>query len=224
MAAPEDISLDALNDIPDPAAYLAARPAPPPVVPSEPAPTRPVRERLGRVALAVAFAWIVLVTWFFGFRSDLHTVEVAAPLALWTLLAGVGLALVLRPRARGLPAGVRALQAVVVVVPLAFLVAAAATAGSEPVPAAMHATCLAVTGGLALAPLALAALVLRRSFLSAPAWRGAAIGVLCGLGATIGIHAHCAVADLFHVLLAHGLSLGAGALLGAVAGALQGRV
>jgi hypothetical protein len=83
-----------------------------------------------------------------------------------------------------------------------------------------------VLGGaqFALVPLALAALSLRRSFLSAPAWRGAAVGAACGLVGAFGIHAHCHYTAAAHVLGAHGLPVLACALLGAAAGALGGRV
>jgi hypothetical protein len=213
-----------MDDIPDPAAHLAAVPAPEVCPPDEPSLTRLARERRGRIALATASLWVVLVAWTIGLRGDLERVEVVVPLALWTLLAGFSLLFCLRSRARGLPAGVRAVQAIVVAIPLGFMLSVAlATSPDEPSPAGSTAVCVALASGIALAPLALAALVLWRSFLSAPAWRGAAIGVVCGLSGTVGIHAHCPSSALFHVALGHGLPIALGALLGAVAGALRGR-
>ncbi|AUX46812.1 hypothetical protein SOCE26_083210 [Sorangium cellulosum] len=218
--------LEGLEDIPDPAAHLAGRPPPPPMAaPAEPSLTRPARERRVVSAILAGLAWVLLLTWIAGFRADIGSPRVAIPLALWVLLSGLGLRLALTPRARGLPAGVRALQALVAVVPVGFLAAAVATSGLADGSLSLmaHLRCSAIALGMALLPLALAALVLRRSFLSAPAWRGAAIGALCGLGAVIGIQAHCSYDDLVHVTFAHGLPIAAGALLGAAAGALRGR-
>jgi hypothetical protein len=72
-------------------------------------------------------------------------------------------------------------------------------------------------------PIAVAALLLRRSFLSAPVWRGAAVGAVCGLTASVLIHAHCAAPGASHVLVAHGFPAVCGALVGALLGALGGR-
>jgi hypothetical protein len=218
--------LSGLKDIPDPAAHLAARPPPARVdAPAEPSPTRPARERLVVGAIVAGLAWILLRTWVEGFRDDLGSPRVALPLVLLTALSGLGLLLALLPRARGLPAGVRALQALVAAVAVGFLAAAVLTSRGDDVlaPLMVHLECSAVALSMALVPFALAALVLRRSFLSAPAWRGAAIGALCGLGAAIGIHAHCSLDEVLHVAFAHGVPIAAGALLGAAAGALRGR-
>ncbi|WP_437675249.1 NrsF family protein [Sorangium sp. So ce131] len=224
--ADEHELLEGLEDIPDPAAHLAGR-APPPLTaaPAEPSLTRPARERRVASAILVGLAWVLLLTWIAGFRADIGSPRVAIPLALWALLSSLGLLLALTPRARGLPAGVRALQALVAAVPAGFLAAAVATSGlaNGPLSLMMHLKCSAIGLGMALPPLALAAFVLRRSFLSAPAWRGAAIGALCGLGAVIGIQAHCSYDDVVHVAFAHGLPIAAGALLGAAGGALRGR-
>ncbi|WP_437501012.1 NrsF family protein [Sorangium sp. So ce1099] len=221
--------LKRLEDIPDPAAHvttrLAARPPAPVEAPAEPSLTRPARERRGLISVVAGLAWIALVSWHDGLRDDLGSPRVAIPLALGAALSGLGLLLALRPGARGLPAGVRALQALVAAAPVGFLVAAVATSGASdrPVPMDLHLHCLATALSMALLPFALAALLLRGSFLSAPAWRGAAIGALCGLGVVVALQAHCALDDLFHVTLAHGLPILAGALLGAAAGALRGR-
>ncbi|WP_437729764.1 NrsF family protein [Sorangium sp. So ce1335] len=218
--------LEGLEDIPDPAAHVAGRPPPPRMAaPAEPSLTRPARERRVMSAILAGLGWVLLLTLIAGFRADIGSPRVAIPLVLWALLSGLGLRLALAPRARGLPAGVRALQALVAAAPIGFLAAAVAMSAPAdgPLPLMAHFRCSAIALGMALLPLALAALVLRRSFLSAPAWRGAAVGALCGLGAVIGIQAHCSYDDLLHVAFAHGLPIAAGALLGAAAGALRGR-
>lgn len=225
MADDRDL-LEGLKDIPDPAAHVAGCPPPPPMeAPAEPSLTRPARGRRVARAMLAGLGWVLLLTWIAGFRADIGSPRVAIPLVLWALLSGLGLRLALAPRARGLPAGVRALKALVAAVLVGFLAAAVAMSGAAdgPLPLMAHLRCSAIALGMALLPLALAALVLRRSFLSAPAWRGATIGALCGLGAVIGIQAHCAHDDLLHVAFAHGLPIAAGALLGAAAGALRGR-
>ncbi|WP_437950682.1 NrsF family protein [Sorangium sp. So ce296] len=225
MANERDL-LSGIEDIPDPAAHLVARPPPAlAVAPAEPSLTRPARERRALIAGMVGLAWILIFSWIEGFRDDLGSPGVAVPLAVGAALSGLGLLLALRPRARGLPAGVRALQTLVAAVPVGFLAAAVATSrvADPPVPLELHLRCIASAVGTGLVPFALAALVLRRSFLSAPAWRGAAIGALCGLAVVVGLGTHCELDDLIHVALAHGLPIAAGALLGAAAGALRGR-
>ncbi|XXT16470.1 NrsF family protein [Sorangium sp. So ce429] len=221
--------LKRLEDIPDPAAHvatrLAARPPAPVEAPAEPSLTRPARERRGLVAVMAGLAWVLLFSWIEGLRDDLGSPRVIVPLAVAAVLSGLGLLLALRPRARGLPAGVRSLQALIVVVPVGFLAAAVVRSrvADPPVPLELHVRCIASAFCTALPPFALAALMLRRSFLSAPAWRGASIGALCGLGVAVGLETHCALDDLLHLTFAHGLPILAGALLGAAAGAVRGR-
>jgi len=213
-----------LEDIPDPAAQLARRPAPEPALPAEPSPTRPERARRTTVALAVAVTWIAGSVVLLGLRRDIAAPAVALPLALLLLITGAALLLAVRPRARGLPAGVRLVQALPLLLALAF--AALALLGArpgEPLPDNHVLPCLALAAEMAVVPLALAALTLRGSFLTAPAWRGAAIGAMVGLGSAIGMHAHCRYAAPIHILLAHGLPIVGGALLGALLGALRGR-
>lgn len=218
-----------LEDIPDPAAHvatrLAARPPAPIEAPAEPSPTRPARERRGLAAALAGLGWVVLFSWIEGFRDDLGSPRVIVPLAVAAALSGLGLLLALRPRARGLPAGVRAIQALVVAVPVGFLIAAVvrSRAADPPPPLELHVRCIASACCTALPPFALAALLLRRSFLSAPAWRGASIGALCGLVVAVGLETHCALDDLLHLTFAHGFPIAAGALLGAAAGTLRGR-
>lgn len=221
----ERVSLKELDDIPDPAAHLAARPPPEVAAPVEPSLTRPARERRSLGALAAGLAWLLVAAWILGFRDDLRSPDVAVPLLLWLVLLGAGLVLALRRRARGLPAGLRTVQAVALAALLGFVAAALATSATTgaPLPLEAHFLCASLSLGVALVPLALAAFALHRAFLSAPAWRGAAVGALCGLGGTIALHAHCDLNEVLHVTLTHGASIAAGALLGAAAGAWRGR-
>jgi hypothetical protein len=49
------------------------------------------------------------------------------------------------------------------------------------------------------------------------------IGAIAGLAGAVGVHAHCPLAAMAHVLVAHGLPIVLGAAVGAVAAALGGR-
>jgi hypothetical protein len=76
---------------------------------------------------------------------------------------------------------------------------------------------------IAAGPLAAAAFFLRGAFLSAPGWRGAAVGALAGLAGSIGIHAHCPCQGITHLLFAHGTVIVAGAAAGGALGRIGGR-
>jgi hypothetical protein len=214
-----------MEDIPDPAERIARRPAPEAAPPAERSPTRRERSLLSAIALVLSAIWLVAGAAELGLRQDLGAPAIGAPLALLMLLAGAALALTVRPRHRGLPAGLRALRAAVLALPAAFVALVLIGARwDEPAPPGSTAPCLLIAGGLSLVPIALAALVLQRSFLSAPAWRGAAVGAICGLAGAIVIQAHCPYTAAAHVVLAHGLPILGGAALGAAAGTLGGRV
>lgn len=235
LARDEGPLFPGLDDIPDPvahpvahpAAHLAARPAPAsaePAPPAEPSLTRPERARRLALALLASLAWICGGVALKGLRRDLASPDIAVPLALLLVGAGAALWLTLRPRQRGLPAGVRVVQAVALGAPLAF--AALVLVGAHPdEPTRENSTlpCLLLATEWFLVPFALAAFLLRRSFLTAPGWRGAAMGAVCGLAGSIAIQAHCRYASPFHVLVAHGLPVVVGAALGALAGSLRGR-
>jgi hypothetical protein len=225
MASPDPLPLDELDRIPDPARGVADRPIPPPIVPAEPSPTRADRRRRGLVGLAVAAAWIAAALLRFGVRGDIGAAGVSGPLAAWAIAVGAGLAFLLRPRARGLPAGVRGVQHALWVVPAIYVVGILLVDGSSagveiPLGWETARACLGVAVLMALGPLALMATLLRGSFASAPALRGAAVGALAGFAGTIGIHAHCPARSFGHLLVAHGPAI----VLGAIAGGLFGRL
>lgn len=217
--------LDGMQDIPDPAAFLADRPAPPDAVaPAEPSPTRAQMTTRRVIVVAASLAWMAAHVASWGPRPDLGKPAVALTLALWVVLAAAGLVLVLGRHARGLPYGVRAVQGIVIVIPAAFAISGIASSSlHEPVPEDSLMPCLIAGCQVAIPALAAAGLVLRRSFLSIPAWRGAAIGAVCGLLGTFGIHAHCDYLATSHVIFAHGPPVLGCALVGAAFGALWGR-
>ena len=227
MAAPDPFSFEDFGSIPDPAAGLGVRPAPPPVPPLDPSPTRAERRRRSLIALGFGVAWLVFLLWRLGLRGNIADAGLLAALALWALVSGGGLALALRPNARGLPPSLRVVQ--IILLALAALYVAGvlvrdATAPHVPIHWGKVLGCLSCAHLLAAGPLVVAAVMLRRSFLSFPAWRGAVVGAACGFGGAIGIHAHCSVETASHVLLAHGLVIVVSAALGAVLGARQGRL
>jgi hypothetical protein len=227
MSSPDKVSSDAFATIPDPAAHLAGRTAPAMRAPDVPSPTRAQRRVRGALSTGLALAWIVVVVWRLGTRDDISAATVLLQLTAWTLVGVLGLFATLRAGDRGLPPGVRVVQAVSAGLPAVFL-AGVLVWSSSAQPAIL--TWMSVRGCLFLAlviavgPLALGAMMFRRSFLTTPAWRGAAIGAVCGMAGAIGIHAHCPITSSSHVLIAHGLPIVVAAAVGAVLGALRGRI
>ena len=229
MAAPDPISLDDFASIPDPlgGASASVRPTPATLPPGDPSPTRAERRRRNLLAAGFGLAWVVFLVWRLGVRGNIGDAGLLASLGLWTLLAGGGLALALRTNARGLPQSLRVVQLILLAlaaVYVAGVIVRDATAPNVPIHWSNVVGCLSWAHILAVGPLLVAATIFRRSFLSFPAWRGAVVGAACGLGAAIGIHAHCVVETASHVLVAHGLVIVVSALLGAALGARQGRL
>jgi hypothetical protein len=218
-----DVSLDRMHEIPDP----LGTPVTPPVVatvavPSAPSATRADHARRVVMGVTVASAWTLGLVALVGVRSDLGTAQVIAPIAALLFAGAVGGGVVLTRRDRGLPAGVRAVQHAVWIVPAAYAIIAAfiSTPDSQAPCSQAHGTCMALSSAIALGAACAAAVSLHRSFLSAAGWRGAAVGALAGLVGSVGVHAHCPAQNLEHLLVAHGLPI----LLFAAAGAALGRL
>lgn len=226
MPLRESAPFEGFDDIPDPASGVAARPTKEAAAPTEPSMTRSERQRRSLVALALAVGWVAALVAKLGLRADIGALDVIAPLSLWVVVAAVGLVAALRPRERGLPPPSRVVQVIAALVPALFVLSAlAASSGAEQVPLTLRNSggCVALASVAAAGPFVLAGVIFQRSFLSIPAWRGAAIGAVCGLCAAAGIHTHCPMAASAHVVLAHGFPIAAGGLLGALFGALRGR-
>jgi hypothetical protein len=222
---PEPFSLDGMDQIPDPAAAAAEGPPPPARAPAERSATRADRRGLARAAMAFVLLWVAGALAVIGVRSDVVTPAVVAPIAAWVAGGAVALGVVLRPRGRGLPAGIRAIQHTVWIVPAAYVagVVLIGVPGVEPVTWGSIKSCLGLSSLLTMGPLAAAAFLLRGSFLSAPGWRGAAVGGLSGLLGSAAIHAHCPCQAPSHLLAAHGTAIALGAVAGATLGRLGGR-
>jgi hypothetical protein len=227
MAASGPPSFYDFEQIPDPARHAASRPMPPPVVPSEPSPTRGTRLRRQQGALALGAGWLLLAPALTGLRHDLLGPDVLLPLSLWCVTGALAVLLVVRPRARGLPLGRRGTQLALAFVGSLFLGSVLVTwAASTEVPLTWDTIrpCLLIASLFASGLLVLAASLLYRSFTALPAWRGAVIGASLGLLGTTTAHLHCAVRAGSHVLVAHGGSIALGAAIGAALGALRGRI
>lgn len=210
-------------DIPDPAAPLARRPAPPAPALTEPSATRADRRLRGVLALAASAGWIAALLLRVGLRHDLLTGEALVQVGVWALVGATGLIVALRPGQRGLPRAPNVVQTILAVVLVAFATLAVALASPSGAGGTNDGGCLVSGALMSLVPLAGAALYLRRSFTTAPAWRGATVGAICGLAGAVGIHAHCSLATMGHVLVGHGLPIALGATLGAIWGASRGR-
>jgi hypothetical protein len=211
------------DDIPDP--IRAAQAIAPMEAPRERSPTRAGRRTRMVLAALLSFVWVLLLTLRFGVRDDLAAI--GAKIAALVALGAVTLGLVLRSGARGRPAGIRLLQALLVAVALVYVFVAVAT--SLPALEGRAAwqgmlPCFLTTLLLSFGPLLFASFVFARSFSTIPAWRGAAIGAIVGLLGSIGIDAHCTNDAYGHVLLAHGLPVVALALIGAAFGARYGKL
>lgn len=228
--ASDPFSLDGIGEIPDPAARAASAPIPAPVAPAEPSLTRADRARRVRAAAVFAIAWIAAVLVASGVRKDLLSGAALGPIVGWITCGAILLAFVLRARARGLPPPARAVQIALWSVPAAFVAGVLVVAAASGAPltfaqmawASMRA-CVVLSVAMALGPLTAASFALRGSFLSAPGWRGAAIGALAGLSGSIGVHAHCPINEVGHLLTAHAAAILVGAAAGGALGHLRGR-
>lgn len=226
MSARDPAPFEGFDQIPDPAAAALGRAAPEASAPTAPSLTRAARQRRSILVAALAMGWVVLVALRLGIRADIQAIDVAAPIILWGVFAVLCVTAALRPRDRGLPPSALIVQVIAVAVPLLFLGSVLiASHDAHPVEVTWgnSKSCVAWASITAVGPFLLAGLLLQRSFLSAPVWRGAAVGAVCGLCAAAGIHTHCSVAASAHVILAHGFPIVSGGLLGALFGALRGR-
>jgi hypothetical protein len=213
-----------LGDIPDPAAAIAPSGVPSPEPPAERSPTRAERRRRNVLLGIVGVAWVVGLAWFFGFRGDLARPGVFVSLGAMCVAVALGFSVQVRGDERGLPARVGTVRVAGASAALLFLIVVVATSTSDP-PFSWSNTagCILAACILATGPLAAAAASMRRTFLNAPALRGAAIGAVCGLAGSTGIHAHCAIPTSGHVLIAHGFPIVLGTALGALLAAVRGR-
>ncbi|HLK37490.1 MAG TPA: NrsF family protein [Polyangiaceae bacterium] len=220
-----DPNLARLDEIPDPFAGAAMAPIRPPDGRSLPSSAPRSSVHATRAAVLIA-ALLFEVAWlaFVERRPDLTfasaarlAVRCAGPLAA----AAVALAYATRAGPRGLGVPVERLAIALAAVPAAF---AAHTLVFARVDGVDHAfwrhvvACATAASVLAAAPLAAGAWGLRHAFATAPAWRGAALGMACGALAAATMSLACATESAAHVMLGHGVVIVAGAVAGAFVG------
>jgi hypothetical protein len=218
--------LDRLMDIPDPFAGASSAAPPIPRLPKEKSPTREEREHGVSMAITFALLWqIFWLVWiehrpdFFRLDPSMITLGVGVPL----YLSFGGLYVALRPGPRGLGSKVMRFVIVALASPVLFarqmwLLSSRITDDSAPF---LDRTirCLAVTLALSAPPMAMFAWVLRRAFVAASVWRGAAIGVACGALAAATMTLACVHFEALHLIVAHGSMM----IIGGIAGAVVGR-
>lgn len=216
-------SLGELATIPDPLGSGAKRALPPISVPTEPSPTRGERSRLRTILLVAAATWAIAIPLVLGLRPDLTTADaIVRGAGLVALLAIAAFLLRVTPT-HGLGPAAPALRAAIVGIPAFYLVLTLLQGSGEPSTIGVDVACGLVSFAIALGPLGVAVVLFRRGFLTTPALRGGATGLLCGLVASATLHLHCPSQNHIHLLLAHGLVLVFAALIGSILGIFGGR-
>jgi hypothetical protein len=192
-------------------------------------PTRSRRATARATALGAALvyelAWLVVMTK----REDLHTTpravlvtELAIPVtaALLALAAAT-------PGTHGLGLPKGRMTILGLLAPALFVAATLAMSPGDvdAEPFAMHSLrCFAWTAVYSFGPMVFAAWAFRRSFVGAPVWRSAALGLACGAVGAATMSLVCAVGSPAHVLVGHGGMMLVGAAAGAWLGSRFGRV
>ena len=223
---------DAFGDIPDP---LLGAPLPRPMPMQPPSTQSATRSELRRRRLALlvsALVWpAVVLVWYEGGWRGRGLDFVAAQFVLWTALLGVAAWLALSPGTRGVGRPVRWLRATAIGAPLAFVLLGLLWLPPHGKPAIgalgppdMLEGCFQIGLTVAVPTLLLAVWAMRRAFPAGAAWRGAALGAACGLGAVIVLLLLCGSPFGGHIALAHGLPLVIATVIGAWGGARVGRV
>ncbi len=225
---PDDPNLEALfAEIPDPVADRSGASASPrAIAPSAPSLTRAqVRQR--KVVAAVAAAGVPIATALVLHihpSENLSTETIVKGCMLWLALASLAYWTGLRSGPRSLGASAMSMAAVAIGLPLAFAaVALGFGPAGGPGSASAVLECLSVTVALAVGPVVVMAMTLRRTMVCGAAWRGAALGVAAGaVGA--GMMGVVCPGTGAHIALAHGLPIFVMAAVGGVIGRFVARV
>jgi hypothetical protein len=221
----DDFDLKQLADIGDPFAEEARAP----IRPMDrsrtrlaPSPDRARVRALRTIALALALAYDAAWLVFHERRADLISAPpwgLALGMAIPLAAAALGLLAALRPGPRGLGAPAARIAALAVGGPVLFALAtllAAPHEGGDALFWRHAASCMAVTGLLALGPLALGLWAFRHAFATSAGWRTAAIGVAAGGLAAATMSLACPITTATHVIVGHGLIMTVAALAGAL--------
>ncbi len=213
-----DFDLSRLDEIPD-VVTAADRGAPstPSLAPRVPAtaagPSRAELRSRRAIAIFVSLLWLAGHLVVLAVRADLAKLGVLYPtlqIALPGLLAATAISLALWPGRDGLGAGVTSLRGIALASMLGMALLTAALPLPFPyVPPTLFTfgqwviICGDIIAVMAALPLVLAAVVLRRSFVTASFERGAAVGTACSLAAVATMHLHCENIQVAHVLVGH---------------------
>lgn len=221
----DPIDTDRITDVPDPLAGISDWPLPPRrSVALEVSPTRShvaaVRATALGGALLYELAWIVLMSK----REDLHTMSRAVLLTELAIpiVAGLLALAAAAPGALGMGQPKGRLTTLALLSPVVFIVATvvASPRDVDAEPFVSHALrCFAYTALYSAGPIVLAAWAFRRSFVAAPAWRSAALGLACGAMGAATMSVICSVGTPAHVLVGHGGMM----LVAGIGGALLGK-
>lgn len=217
MSEGTDVSLPGdLASIPDPLRGSSSMPpAMPP--PEEPSLTRSVRRRRAQLLVAVALGWAAGIVSVLGVRPDLSTPPALIQLAIVGACLALSVWVVTRPGRVGLGPSTALVRPILLGLPLTYLVLAVVHGSAGPEPSWLtHFACLGLSSLVALGPFAALSFALRHLLLTAPALRGAALGLAAGLVGSLGIQVHCSLSQPLHATLGHGAVLVLAAALGAL--------
>jgi hypothetical protein len=214
-----------IADVPDPLDGIEEWPLPErrkTAAADSPTRSRTVNARATALGAALLYelGWIGVMTK----RHDLHTISRAIllmELAIPTAAAVLALFAAAPAGAHGLGQPKGRIVTLALLSPILFvaatLVVSPREVDAEPfLPHGLR--CFAWTAVYSLGPMVLAAWAFRRSFVAAPGWRSAALGMACGAIGAATMSLVCSVGSPAHVLVGHGGMM----LVGAVAGALLG--
>ena len=223
MKDPFDI--DRIDDVPDPLDGIEEWPLPErrrAAVADSPTRSRKATARAMALGAALLYelAWIGLMTK----RRDLQTTSRAVlltELAIPIAAAVLALSAAAPSGAHGLGQPKGRMVILALLSPMLFV--SATLAGSpgdvDAEPFLAHGLrCFAWTAVYSLGPLVLAAWAFRRSFVAAPVWRSAALGMACGAIGAATMSLVCSVGSPAHVLVGHGGMMFVGAVVGGLLG------
>jgi hypothetical protein len=226
----DPFDLDRIADVPDPLAGVDDWPLPARrnvALADSPTRSRMAMARATALGAALLYelAWLVVMTK----RDDLRTTprailltELAIPVTAALLALSAAM-----PGAHGLGQPKGRMTLLALLAPALFIVATvvASPGDVDAEPFFMHSLrCFTWTAVYSLGPMVFAAWAFRRSFVGAPVWRSAALGMACGAAGAATMSLVCAVGSPAHVLVGHGGMMLVGAAAGAWLGDRFGRV
>lgn len=221
----DPIDIHRITDVPDPLEGISDWPLPPRrSVALDVSPTRSRVATVRATALGGALLYELACIVLMSKREDLHAMSRAVLLAELAIpvVAGLFALAAAAPGALGMGHPKGRLTTLALLSPVLFIVATlvASPHDVDPERFVPHALrCFAYTALYSAGPMVLAAWAFRRSFVAAPAWRSAALGLACGAMGAATMSLVCSVGTPAHVLVGHGGMM----LVAGIGGALLGR-